>query len=104
MDPHCRIPPAFRQILYTVQYMAANSKWTPEEDSILVEAVSSGTSCVVVSSEAYSTYEYQPDRGFVRIQSPKGFQEGATSLAANGGFIRWILLFVKVRGARPLSS
>jgi hypothetical protein len=68
--------------------MTTISKWTTEEDSILVEAVLAGTLYLVFIPEAYSAHGYQLDRGFVGIQSPNVFQEGATNLAASGGFIR----------------
>ena len=68
--------------------MATNSKWTAEEDSVLVEAVLAGTPFIGFMSEKCSTQEYQLDREFVGIQSPNIFQEGVTSPVASGGFIR----------------
>lgn len=67
--------------------MATNSKWTREEDSVLVEAVLAGTFQLLFISEARSAYECQLDRGSVGIQLPNVFQEGTISLAANDGFI-----------------
>jgi hypothetical protein len=81
--------------------MATSCKWTPEEDSVLVDAVLAGTYRFGLILGACLTLEYQLDRGSVGIQLPNVFQEGATSPVANGGSTPWILLFAKVRRDQP---
>lgn len=86
MDPRRHIPPFFAK--YSTLDMAPSSKWTAEEDSILVEAVVAGTFQITFVSRACSLHGYQLDRGFVGKQSPNVFRDGLTRLAANDGFIR----------------
>ena len=51
MDPVTTFLPSLEK--FSTLYMATNSKWTTEEDSILVEAISAGTPQIVFITEVF---------------------------------------------------
>ena len=51
VDPVTTFLPSLAK--FSTLYMATNSKWTTEEDSILVEAISAGTPQIVFITEVF---------------------------------------------------
>ena len=75
--------------------LTENSKWTPEEDAILVAAVTSCESFRQVVLES-AIYPSQPVRDTAGMLSRKAFPEGRTSPAESVGSILSIQPFAKV--------
>lgn len=76
--------------------LTENSKWTPEEDAVLIAAVTSSESFRLVVLES-AIYSIQPVQGTAGIPSRKACPEGRTSPAGSVGSIRSIRLSAKVR-------